>query len=184
MMDNQILDNFKEDNSQLKQQLYQCLLPGEMIEWVAQPKQGILLRKNDGCMIPFSLVWGGFVLLWEGIAILNQHTFFIIFGFPFVLLGLYIILGRFFHDIYKRKNTIYALSNLRLILKKGAKLQTYFYTEIKNLKIVSHRKGRGSIFFNEAVEQKYNSFESPNPCFEQIEDANRLYRTIQQKIKN
>ena len=63
MMDNQILDNFKEDNSQLKQQLYQCLLTGEMIQWVAQPKQGILLRKNDGCMIPFSLVWCGFVLL-------------------------------------------------------------------------------------------------------------------------
>ena len=183
MMDNQILDNFKEDNSQLKQQLYQCLLTGEMIEWVAQPKQGILLRKNDGCLIPFSLVWGGFAIIWELFAILNQEIFFMLFGIPFVILGLYIMFFRFIHDLINRKKTIYALSNHRLLLKKGDQLQSFFYQGIRKTKLIKYKKGSGSILLNEAVENTNTGFNIPKLSLDQIEDAEQVYNLINKRIK-
>lgn len=194
-MSNQLLDDFKDydglaDNQsslqhikQLKQQMHPHLNANETIEWIAQPKQGFLLRKNDGCLIPFSLVWGGFAIIWELFAILNQEIFFMIFGIPFVLLGLYIMFFRFIHDLINRKKTIYALSNHRLLLKKGDQIQSFFYQGIRKTKLIKYKKGRGSILLNEAVDQTNTGLNIPKLSLDQIEDAEQVYNLINKRIK-
>jgi hypothetical protein len=71
------------------------LLAGERILWSGRPAQGLLFTGNDAMLIPFSLLWGGFAIFWEVSALNQPNTgYFGVFGIPFVLMGLYLIVGR------------------------------------------------------------------------------------------
>src|SRR5476649_1583398 len=101
--------------------------PSERLLWSGQPKQGLRLQASDAMMIPFSLMWGGFAIFWEanalGLVQTNGHQttppiFMAIWGIPFVLVGLYMIAGRFFIDAMTRGKTWYAVTDQRLLVVK------------------------------------------------------------------
>jgi hypothetical protein len=80
-------------------------------------------------MIPFSLLWGGFAVFWEFSVIRNGGpVFFMIWGVPFVLMGLYITIGRFFADARQRARTYYALTDQRVVIIAGL-----FSRQVKSL---------------------------------------------------
>jgi hypothetical protein len=72
------------------------LLPEEHLFWVGQPRRGLRLQASDARTIPFSLMWGGFAILWETMVIVGGAPwFFRAWGIPFVLIGLHMMVGRF-----------------------------------------------------------------------------------------
>jgi hypothetical protein len=62
-------------------------------------------------------MWGGFAFFWEFEVVHsgNAPIFFMLWGIPFVLVGIYLIIGRFFWDAYQRGNTYYGVTNQRLL---------------------------------------------------------------------
>jgi hypothetical protein len=100
------------------------LTSGESILWAAQPNTSGIFRREDLYLIPFSLLWGGFAIFWEaGVTGFwgssKTHpapAFFMLWGIPFVVIGQYMIWGRFIVAAWKKRRTFYALTNRRAVV--------------------------------------------------------------------
>ena len=94
------------------------LSPGENLLWSGSPKKGIVLRRSDAALIPFSLFWCGFVFFWEYMAIQSKFLPMIIFGGIFVIAGFIFAIGRFFIDASRRAGTTYGVTDSRIIIDR------------------------------------------------------------------
>lgn len=129
--------------------------PGERLLWSGQPRSGIRLTAGDAFLIPFSLCWAGFACFWEYSVI--QHAapvFFRLWGIPFVLLGVYLMAGRFFADAYRRRRTFYGLTDSRILIASGVFTRTVTGLDlgkIAQLEIRERSDGSGTISFGPSI---------------------------------
>ena len=106
-------------------------------------------------MIPFSLLWGGFAIFWEVTAISGlekgHDASFPIFGLPFVVIGLYFIVGRFLYKAWRKRRTHYAVTDRRVITlertPRGQRIQAAFVDLIPTVNKRVRRDGSGTIIF-------------------------------------
>ena len=102
------------------------MLSGEVILWAGQPLRKVIFHSKDWFAIPFTLGWGGFAIFGEFGASLNtgkaaqSSWFFELWGIPFIVVGQYLIWGRFFYTAWKKGRTFYAVTTKRvLVLNTG-----------------------------------------------------------------
>ncbi|UFS59541.1 hypothetical protein [Subtercola endophyticus] len=99
------------------------LHPGEIVRWTGSGDPGVLFTRADFLLVPFSLLWGGFAIFWETQAVTeNSGPLFLVFGGAFVLVGLYLIVGRFFTKAYRKRTTAYAVTDRRAFLTDGRRV--------------------------------------------------------------
>lgn len=163
---------------------------GERLLWSGRPQSGILIRSSDIFMIPFSLLWGGFAIFWEASVFKSGAPFFfLIFGSFFVVMGIYLMIGRFFIDAWQRGKTYYGLTNQRIIIISGLFNKTVKSLNLKTLTDVSLKEtqtGKGTITFG-AINPMFSWFGGGSwpgmshnmpPNFEMIERAREVYEMI------
>jgi hypothetical protein len=75
---------------EIRQRIERELQPGERLLWSGRPRQGLMFRPADALYIPFSLFWCAFAIFWEVSVLKEGLWFFVIWGIPFVLVGLFI----------------------------------------------------------------------------------------------
>src|SRR5437879_2105196 len=113
---------------------------GERVYWAGRPNPKVIFHSDDWSMVPFSLLWGGFAIFWEagvlgywgkGPRSGSPSLFMAIWGIPFIIIGQYMIWGRFLYDAWLKRRTYYVLTNRRLlILQEGWKRKTnWMYLE-------------------------------------------------------
>ena len=86
----------------------------ERLLWTGQPPQGLRLQATDAFLIPFSIFWGGFAIFWETTVVMQgAPLFFAVWGIPFIVIGLYLIFGRFWGEAKQRSRTYYGLTDSR-----------------------------------------------------------------------
>lgn len=162
----------------------------EKLLWTGRPKQGIILRGSDALLIPFSLLWCGFAIFWESSVInTNAPFFFRLWGIPFVLIGLYIVAGRFFVDANQRSKTYYGLTDDRVIIVSGLfqkKIKTLNLQTISDISLTEGKDRKGTITFG-PTPQFYAAFGGTSwpgmgqqavPSFDSIENARSVYDLI------
>lgn len=168
-------------------ELSRYLEPDERILWTGTPRQGLVLRGADAFLIPFGLLWGGFAIFWEDMAIRQgAGLFFELWGIPMVLIGLHMIVGRFFTDARVRARTVYGLTQERVIIVSGLFSRSVTSLPLATLSDISlsERSDRsGTIHFGRppAFAGWYEGLQWPGmgrsrvPAFELIPDAKQVH---------
>jgi hypothetical protein len=166
------------------------LLTGERILWSGRPAQGLLFTGRDTVLIPF--MFGAFAVFWESMVLTQQNApgFFMLWGVPFVLIGLYLIVGRFLLDAWIRAGTDYAVTNKRILISRSGPFSKFTAVSLDRLPDASLSEsagGRGTIRFGPAMQffGGRNSMASwtpsldPTPQFIAIENAPSVFDQIQ-----
>ncbi len=119
---------------------------GERLLWAGQPRQGIRLQIFDLFAIPFSLLWGGFAIGWEVMAfVMEVPWFFKLWGIPFVLVGLYMMVGRFYVDARRRAAAFQGITTTSLLFISGRARRVVQRIPLRNLGPLSlQERGDGS----------------------------------------
>ena len=125
-----------------------CLLAGESVLWRGRPMQGKIFCKHDIFMIPFSIMWGGFAIFWELMVLLTGNLFFALWGIPFVAVGLYMMVGRFFWQEYQKKRTFYAITDQRVLQFQGKRVTFLDRAHLPQIHVTVDRDGSGTIVFD------------------------------------
>jgi hypothetical protein len=137
-----------EPQSQVEAELQQ----GEQLLWSGQPKQGVRLRGHDAFLIPFSLLWCGFVVFWETMVLTIEDAplFAVLWGIPFVVAGLYFVFGRFLIDAKMRRRTYYGVTDERGIIVSGLfsrKVKSVSLRALSDISLTVKGDGSGTITF-------------------------------------
>lgn len=172
-------------------QLHSELDPGENLLWAGRPSQGVVLRKADALMIPFSLMWGGFAIFWEvSVLATGAPLFFTLWGIPFVLVGLYMIFGRFFVDARIRDRRFYGLTDRRAIVRSGlfrTKTESFPLEGMTRIGLEESRGGSGTVSLGPAASPQMAMFGGSGwpgmqgmaaPAFEMIPEAKKVYDLV------
>jgi hypothetical protein len=164
------------------------LSKGERLLWSGTPRQGVVFRASDLLLVPFSLLWGGFAVFWELSVIRDGAPFFFrLWGIPFVLVGLYLIAGRFAYDALRRKRTAYGLTTERVIISGGVlrpTLKSLALTTLTDLTLDQRSDGSGTISFGPTLPFAFAGADWPGmprpPAFELIPNAKQVYDRVRE----
>lgn len=137
------------------------LLAGESLLWAGQPSRKVIFHVRDAFAIPFTLMWGGFAIFWElgvtgnlGTSFHAAPDFLALWGIPFVLIGQYMIWGRFFYTAWRKSRTHYAVTNKRVIVLNTAprrKLTDRYFRNLESVSLTTRADGIGTIEFTPAA---------------------------------
>jgi hypothetical protein len=174
------------------------LLPGEKVIWRGRPQQGLMLARRDALLIPFSFVWGGFTVFWEFsvLQMPNAPGIMPLFGAVFVLIGLFLIFGRFFVDSWIRNGVFYALTDRRILIlrnRPSVSFQAVSLDRLPEATLNETSNGRGAIRFGPALaiwnNRAMGGFGAwvpsldPIPQFLAIEDVKKVFASIQERVQ-
>jgi hypothetical protein len=166
-------------------ELTNVLESNERLIWWDRPHRGIVLRPSDAFLIPFSLVWVSI----PGVAVMSTlrggaPAPFSLVPVLFVAIGLYLLIGRFFYDAWRRARTIYGLTNSRVLIIQPSKYKSLDLAGISEINLQLRRSGRGSIVFG----PEYGMFDRRGnsgwggapavPTFESIDEAAQVHAAI------
>ena len=175
------------------------LISGESILWAGQPNTRVIFHRVDVFMIPFSFLWGGFAIFWEagvsGYWGSGQHSggpwlFGMLWGVPFVLVGQYLIWGRFIYAAWKKKRAHYAVTNRRVIVVQNGwrrQMTSAYIDTLPTLTVEGGSHGFGTLRFAQAEpiwsgRQGWGAWDGMSigsvPTFVDVEDVQSVHRLV------
>lgn len=158
---------------------------GEKLLWEGAPRAGLRFRASDLLLSGFGAVFFAFAVFWTYMASGAMEAgpigmVFPLFGLPFLAVGFYLMVGRFFWNSYVRSKTRYALTNKRAIVARsaaGRKLKSWPITSHTRLEFEPGEEA--TIWFAEEIKRgsKGRTYTTKHG-FEYIEGGDELYRLI------
>ncbi len=162
----------------------------ENLLWADQPIQGIQFTLSDIFMIPFTVIWCGFAIVWEILAFIGEAPFFfLIFGGIFVVIGLYMVFGRFLYSSYQRKNTFYGITQERILILKSSSLTSHELASLPQTTLSEGKNSNGTITFgNPPFYQKWFADlgwlgANTSQDLDQISNVQEVYKLIRDTKK-
>ncbi len=177
----------------VQEEIRKELGPGELVLWSGQPGRGFVLRASDIVMIPFSLLWTVFAVNWL-LAVMRSGAplSFALFGVPFVLVGVYMVAGRFWVEARQRAQTFYAVTPQRVLVISGfftRKVKSLNLRMLSDLTLNERSDGSGAITFGPQHPLGFMIHGMPgwpgtdqylSPRFDLVPDVRKVYEIIRE----
>jgi hypothetical protein len=175
------------------------ILKDEKVLWYGQPDRNIMFHAADLFLIPFAVFWCGFMAFWEyklwtllAEGEIVPVIVFMVFGIPFILIGLYMLFGRFFWDRYRKARTHYYVTDKRVIVIKDVFNRTICAQFLSNLPCINKIKrkdGSGTLRFgntplgyvsysNDLMDQWPVNAGQDVPVFHDLNDVDIVYDIV------
>lgn len=168
----------------------EMLVAGEKLLWKGAPEPGLKFRPKDIFLTAFGLVFFSFAVFWMYASRyeLEAPIYFTLFGTPFVLVGAYLVIGRYFWEAYKRGRTSYTLTDKRAIIRVnafGQSQKTVTLNDLPEVELEERGDGSGTIVFGRDITTGHGDNRSTSyaPRFEFIKDVTRVYQMVE-KARN
>ncbi|MFO0742670.1 MAG: hypothetical protein U0270_42750 [Labilithrix sp.] len=118
-------DNQREalptDQALARDRLRSVLSPGEELLWANRPKRGLVFERNPHAFT--QIVWTLFSLTWTFAGLITDVSFGVsMLGIPFVMLGLYGLLGHSVHRAWRHRELVYGITNRRLLVAAPSRI--------------------------------------------------------------
>lgn len=146
----------------------------------------------DAFLLPFSVVWIGFAVIWTATAASSgAGPFFVLWGLMFVVIGITVMWGRFWFDAWLRGKTRYALTEHRLLISRPGPFGAFTAVSIDRLpeaRLIERKDGRGSIRFGQANMFAAGGFGIWVPSLDGVpqligvSDARRVFDMVQEAV--
>ncbi len=180
--------------------------PGEELLWEGQPRRGLDLPAYE---IPFT----GFAIMWTAISAffiwLSAQTLIegqgrdviavayvpLAFGFVFLMLGLYLLVGRHYWDARRHRRTYYGVTEDRALIvigKNARQIRSHAITPFTDLELTTKKNNDGSVLFGRRSIPKWLwgpwsfGYDDSEFAFTNIRNAKQVYdivRKIQREQK-
>jgi hypothetical protein len=163
------------------------LIPAdETVRWSGTPRSGILFRSTDLFSIPFSLMFTVFAVFWESIVLRSGVVFMVLWGIPFLAVGLYGLVGRFFWDAYARARTQYVVTDrAAYVVQEGfrSSVRRFAGAQLSDLRVERNLSGGGTLRFgpDPAIawgRTAYSGWSAPVNGFELAGDLDGAYAAV------
>ena len=160
--------------------------PGEELLWEGRPNTGLRFKASDIFLSLFGVVFGGFALFWIFMAASIGSgapgaisTAFPLFGLPFLVIGAYLAVGRYFWDSYVRGKTVYALTSKRGIIARSAFGRSLKSYPIRRSTEIEYQPGEeATIYFGKDEKRGKNGTYTVKRGFEYFEGGDKVYRLM------
>ncbi|MFG1291995.1 hypothetical protein [Xanthobacter versatilis] len=170
------------------------LLPGERILWTGQPGQGVIFTARDIPLTLFFLVWTGFPTFGVVSQGLKGNWAFPIFALPFLVVGTYMLVFRYFFDVWIRARTFYAITDRRVLIWRDAPGPWRSFMALDRSRIdVTEWAGspeRGTVYLADSAALRAGSFrtsgfqlQNTRPQFYAIAEPERVFNLLQQPVQ-
>jgi hypothetical protein len=162
---------------------------GARVLWVGRPGRGLCLRSWDILLVPFALLWCGFVLFAFSATLSSpggRDARSLLFLIPLLFVGLYLLVLRLLVDIWRRTRISYALTDREAIIVVAgpwSSVRRIDLARAADVQLIAGRGGSGTIWFGPRAfgypeQNEFLGFGSPVPSFESIEDAREVYAKV------
>ncbi len=167
-----------------------ALAAGEAILWRGKPKKSAFIASRSLTMLPIAVIWliidMGFISnAFSG----GEMLFFLIPFFALHLMPVWIWLGSTLTAGKRWKNTMYYVTNRRIIIQSGflaVNEKSLFYKDMANAQLhiglMDKLFGTGSIVLDDGYYDSRNRRNQPGSRLEHLEDAQSAYNRIQKTI--
>ena len=157
----------------------------EHILWRGAPEKLHLLTTPDIYQIPFGLLWTGFAVYWEYSAFHSgAPLFFLLFGGMFVLIGLFLTVGRFLWRALELRRAAYVITEQKVLLHRRGRVELVMKSTLPPVTVKTYRDGTGTILLSSPpslYQKSYVSRSSFQPALELhgISDPEAAVRALQ-----
>lgn len=167
-----------------------ALAVGEAILWRGKPKKSAFIASRSLTLMPIAVVWLildlGFISNMFGVGGMN---YFLIPFFALHLMPVWIWLGSTLTAGKRWKNTMYYVTNRRIIIQSGflaVNEKSLFYKDMANAQLriglMDKLFGTGSILLDNGYYDYRRRRNYPGTKLEHLEDAQSAYNRIQKTI--